>query len=74
MKGNTMMTDMEQDYAGQIVQFAFDNYKDQLIEQKELICLFWDQYLDRMGYETGLEMPHEHHVYTDNDSNVIYFS
>jgi hypothetical protein len=57
------MTDMEQDYAGQIVDwmmFRFKGIED--ISHEDMVNNFWNEYFQSctMGTpETGLEMPHE---------------
>lgn len=41
------MTDMEQDFAGRIMEFAFSNYKGiEDVTNKQLTEEFWKRYLD----------------------------
>lgn len=61
------MTEMEQDYAGQIVNYAltcnavFDSHET-------MVKCFWDEYFQSCTMstpETGLEMPHENEYFSD---------
>ena len=57
------MTEMEQDYAGQIVAYAMDNFKGiEELGHAEMVNSFWNKYFESCEMstpETGLEMPHE---------------
>lgn len=45
------MTEMEMDYAGQIIEFAFENYKGiEEVSQEEMINSFWQPLLPSVDY------------------------
>lgn len=55
------MTEMEMDYAGQIVDYAFHKIQH-FPTNEDMVNSFWNEYFQSctMGTpETGLEMPHE---------------
>ena len=64
------MTEMEQDYAGQFVEWSMSRFKGiEDITHEQMINMFWnEEYFDKceMRYpETGLEMPHENEYFSD---------
>ena len=57
----TTMTEMEQDYAGQIMDYAFSKIQS-FLNNEDMVNSFWNEYFQTCTMstpETGLEMPHE---------------
>lgn len=57
------MTEMEQDYAGQIIDWVMLRFKGiEDISHEDMVINFWNKYFQSCTMctpETGLEMPHE---------------
>ena len=61
------MTEMEQDYAGQIVDYAFSKIQH-FSTNEDMVNSFWNEYFQSCTMstpETGLEMPHENEYFSD---------
>ena len=55
------MTEMEMDYAGQIVDYSLSKVRH-FVNHEDMVNSFWNEYFQSCTMstpETGLEMPHE---------------
>jgi len=69
------MTEMEMDYAGEVMEFAFTKYKGiEDITHEQLVNEYWQQYFNSCTMNdksTGLEQPHEQTNWYDVINNNV---
>lgn len=61
------MTEMEMDYAGQIVDYSLSKVRH-FVNHEDMVNSFWNEYFQSCTMstpETGLEMPHENEYFSD---------